>query len=390
MAEITSFDKGGRESRRALVAAGRAPRDFFYGVLELQEQGYDIEEMSSAVPYTGVAGRVHRALELTWSHVTRLGLRTHFLDTVAPTMRATRIAISFTDGFSLTLGHHYRHRRRDVPYLIGCFHGLCDIESRAPLLMQPVAKQIIRRALQRLDYVAFFGPADRERGIREYGLDRDKTGLILFGVDTAFWTPAAPADGDYFFAIGQDPSRDFDTLVSCEVDLPIRLHTALPIVIPPGRANVHKTAGSYHRSTLDDEELRRLYQEAMAIVVPLKDVYQPSGYSVTLQAMACGKPVILSRNRGLWAPELLRHEENCLLVTPGDRGELAGAMNRIAADPALRARLGSAARDTVLQHFTTGAAAVSLERMIRIGRAATAGWPGTGAAQPAAGVGMQA
>lgn len=121
---------------------------------------------------------------------------------------------------------------------------------------------------------------------------------------------------DFVFSIGQDPNRDFDTLVNAEIEVPIRLHTALPVAIPTGRQNVTVSKGSYHKSTLTDKELRDLYRRSLAVVVPLKDVYQPTGYSVTLQAMACGKPVVLTRIKGLWAPELLRDGENCLLVPP--------------------------------------------------------------------------
>ena len=354
--------------RRALVAARRAPREFFYGVLELQERGYDIEQISSAEPYSDALGPLHRAAELARSHLTGLGLRTHFVSRIQDRMRTARVAVSFTDGFSLTLGRYYRNTHADVPFLVGCFHGLSDLEFKSPRLLRSMVFSVIRRALQRLDHIAFFGPADREHGIATYGLHREKTSIILFGVDTEFWTPGGAPAEDFIFSIGQDPNRDFDTLVNADSEVAMRIHTVLPVAVPPTRRNVQVTSGTYHRSTLTDEELRDLYRRAMAIVVPLKDVYQPSGYSVTLQAMACGKPVILSRIRGLWAPDLLRDGENCLLVPPGDRAALAAAVSRLAADSALRRRLGQAARKTVLEHFSLSAAASSLERLIKLGK----------------------
>lgn len=369
MAEIICFDKGGRDARRALVAEGRAPREFFYGVMDLQERGYDIEQRSSAEPYTGPLAALYRGVELAWSHLTRLGLRTHCLDEIQDKMRRARVAVSFTDGFSLTLGYYYRNICEGAPFLIGCFHGLSDLENKPAAAMRPLVRRLIRRSLHRLDHVAFFGPADREFGITRYGLDRDKTSVILFGVDTGFWTPSVVPAEDFIFSMGQDPNRDFATLVGAEIDAPVRLHTALPVVVPPGRSNVTLSKGSYHKSTLTDEELRDLYRRALAVVVPLKDVYQPTGYSVTLQAMACGKPIVLSRIRGLWAPELLRDGENCLLVPPGDRAALAAAIARLAADPELRARLGRAARNTAEQYFNPAAAAASLEALIQHGLA---------------------
>ena len=38
-----------------------------------------------------------------------------------------------------------------------------------------------------------------------------------------------------------------------------------------------------------------------------------------MQASACGRPVVLTRTRGLWDPEALRDGENVLLVPPGGR-----------------------------------------------------------------------
>jgi hypothetical protein len=369
MADIICFDKGGRDARRALVAEGRAPREFFYGVMDLQERGYDIEQRSSAEPYTGPLAAMYRGVELAWSHLTRLGLRTHCLDEIQDKMCRTRVAVSFTDGFSLTLGYYYRNICEGAPFLIGCFHGLSDLENRPAEAMRPLVRRLIRQSLHRLDHIAFFGPADREFGITRYGLDREKTSVILFGVDTGFWTPGVVPAEDFVFSMGQDPNRDFATLVGAEIDAPLRLHTALPVVVPPGRSNVTLSKGSYHKSTLTDEELRDLYRRALAVVVPLKDVYQPTGYSVTLQAMACGKPVVLSRIRGLWAPELLRDGENCLLVPPGDRTALAAAITRLAADPELRVRLGQEARNTAEKYFNPAAAASSLEALIQHGLA---------------------
>jgi glycosyltransferase involved in cell wall biosynthesis len=372
MARILCFSKGGRQERLSLVHAGKAPRDFFYGTDRLIEQGYDVESLSSNIVYRpGIFNRLIHFKEQILSRLTKLGIRSGVIKHFSYQFSNANIAVSFTDGFSITLGHYFRDTSRiQSPYLIGCFHGLCDLEMKAPKALRPLVTKIIERSIRRLDHIAFFGPADRAYALERFTIDSERTSIIRFGVDTEFWRPSNSPPSDYIFSIGQDTNRDFMTLVNACVDVDIRIHTALPIVIPASRKNVTVVRGSYQWSSLTDVQLRELYQASMAIVVPLKDVYQPTGYSVTLQAMACGKPVILSRIKGLWAPDLLIDGENCLLVTPGDSYELANVIKRVSKDSALRKRLGTAARETILTHFSLELAAESAEKLIQIGLAA--------------------
>jgi glycosyltransferase involved in cell wall biosynthesis len=64
--------------------------------------------------------------------------------------------------------------------------------------------------------------------------------------------------------------------------------------------------------------------------------------------MAAGKAIVASRLPSLG--EVLTDEVNALLVTPGDSEALAGGIRRLVNDPALRARLGDAARDAVAEY----------------------------------------
>ncbi|HEY4634701.1 MAG TPA: glycosyltransferase [Candidatus Limnocylindrales bacterium] len=85
---------------------------------------------------------------------------------------------------------------------------------------------------------------------------------------------------------------------------------------------------------------------------------------VLMEAMSCGLPVVASRLSGI--PELVEDGVSGLLVTPGDSGAIAAALRRLVDDPALRARLGDAARARVVRDFdlATNARAI-LERIDR-------------------------
>jgi len=83
------------------------------------------------------------------------------------------------------------------------------------------------------------------------------------------------------------------------------------------------------------ESLWRKFIEADIFVLP--SFWESFGI-VFLDAMSFELPII-SINVGA-IPDLVRHEENGLLVKPGDPGALASAIERLAVSPSLRRKLG--------------------------------------------------
>jgi glycosyltransferase involved in cell wall biosynthesis/ribosomal protein S18 acetylase RimI-like enzyme len=69
-----------------------------------------------------------------------------------------------------------------------------------------------------------------------------------------------------------------------------------------------------------------------------------------IEAAAMGRALVLTDIRG--CREVARNAREALLVPPRDPGALAQAIARLAADPALRRRLGQAARSRALERFS--------------------------------------
>ena len=225
-----------------------------------------------------------------------------------------------------------------------------------------VTKRLLRWALGAMDAIIVVGEGERGYVVAEGLSAPERVHLVPFGVDTAFWTPGPGGPEGPILAVGNDDGRDYELLLRAIGPHPLRLHTRLPVsALPP---NVELTGGSWQEATLSDVQLRGLYQASRFVVVPLRDSVQPQGQSVTLQAMACGKAVILSRTRGLWGGVAMRHAENCHFVAPGDGEALRAAIERLSSDVAYRAALGSAARRAVEEHFTSDRMAMEIGSVI--------------------------
>ncbi len=94
------------------------------------------------------------------------------------------------------------------------------------------------------------------------------------------------------------------------------------------------------------EVLHHIYLESNIFVMP--SLIEAFGV-VFLEAMARGLPVIATAVGGI--PELIQHEHNGLLISPGDIEGLADSIVRLFADEGLRHRLQSAGLETV-QNYT--------------------------------------
>jgi len=353
-----------RTLRLPAIQTGEAPKEFFYGYTYLRDQGYKVAIGDNRQDPATAYGKTILYYERLRNRALNFGFTSSRVMALADQISAYDIALSFTDFFSLSMGL-YRHHIKGGAKLVGGFHGLSDLIDRVNPALRGYARTRILKAIFGLDHLFFSGEVDREVAIEMYGIPRQKTSYFPFGVDTDFWHPSqSPSPHHGILSVGSDPSRDFASLISADVEENIRIITRLNIAAPTHRPNVEIIRGSLNNSPITDVSLRTLYQNSKIVVVPLKDVWQPTGCSVTLQAMACAKPVIISHIKGLWDADILKSGENCLLVPPGDPQALSQAIHDLQKDPALRKRIGQEARKTAERNFTLSRMENALETML--------------------------
>ncbi|WP_170310076.1 glycosyltransferase [Thalassospira povalilytica] len=156
-----------------------------------------------------------------------------------------------------------------------------------------------------------------------------KVEYLPFGVDAQFWTPAKGnlQGGDFVLSIGSDRHRDYKTLIAAwRSDFPtLKIVTKLPV--QTSKPNIEIISGDWHSQVISDAEIRDMYRNAKFVVLPIRNTFQPSGQSAALQAMACGKAVVITDFQGLWNRELMQDQKTCFLSgPPGDIAALQGAI----------------------------------------------------------------
>jgi glycosyltransferase involved in cell wall biosynthesis len=104
--------------------------------------------------------------------------------------------------------------------------------------------------------------------------------------------------------------------------------------------------------TMPQIELAKALAAATVVIVP--SVEEGLGL-IAAEAQLCETPVVASASGGL--TDVVRDDETGVLVPPGDVGALATAIDALLADPARRARLGTAGRAAALATFSPDAVA---------------------------------
>ena len=332
----------GRLARLPEVECGAAPTEFFYGAIEMARGGFKVQhfEIDPGRPATlgsRILGRLWpggaRPVKMEPSIVTQAyGLARHL--NTADCLVATGGNIAY----ALAALARARVIRKPI---VGIQCGVLNFKHGY------WRREISATLLQGMDTL-LFGEAELQPMREYFHLPEDAISVNLFGVDAKFWRPDPASVRDIVLSIGNDGRRDFKTLVEAATQIPATVHiiTKLPLpdVMPP---NVIHHRGSWHDTELSDEHLRELYQRARAVVVPLQASNQPSGQSVTLQAMACGAPVVLTETEGLWSREQMVDGRNVLFVRPGDSAQLAARVRELIGDDQAIERLSRAGRETV-------------------------------------------
>jgi glycosyltransferase involved in cell wall biosynthesis len=280
----------------------------------------------------------------------------------------------------------FRARRRDVPYVF-TFEGgwlsfivamtqtvLFQRRPRHVILQfimrerQPTAASRLKYAFMRVCFRSvyrFVCSARRECAYyaEAFGWPEERFLFVPFHTTRDLLEAPAQPEEPYAIAAGRT-FRDYPTLLRA-ID-----GEATPLTIVATPASLGAGALPSNVQLIYDIPFPRLVDmiaRSAIVILPLVDRRISIGQSVLLQAMALGKPVIVTAVPG--TVDYVEHMETGVLVPPGDAEALRTAIRTLWEDPELRRRIGAAGKARVAAHHLPGHYVVDVARVLADGTA---------------------
>ncbi len=335
--------------REALgVPAGSGLRYTLFGLDELAASGFDVGHSLEPRLRPGPGARVGAALA---NRAVRLlgGYSGDFATVLAcrARLRAADVVFSTVDTVGIPLALLARAGTLGTPVV----YAAIGLPERLEQLRTSAARRLYLSAYRRLHVIVAYGWGEVDVLRAWLGEGGPDVVFVPFGVDTAYFTPDPdrPLEADVV-SIGTDPRRDFSLLVRLAERLSGRTFRVMTSVehagalggVPP---NVTVETG------VPFPTVRDRLAGARVVVLPVHDNSYSGATTVLLQAMATGKPVVVSRTAAIARGYHLEDGVNVRLVPPGELDALEGAVVELLSDAERAAAVGARARETAERHL---------------------------------------
>ena len=206
-----------------------------------------------------------------------------------------------------------------------------------------------------MDMIFVYATAQENYGREQLAIPARKLKLIAFHADDLFYQPQNPSEkapSELVSAAGLE-WRDYPTLLAAAQKMPqvaFKLAAASPWSKHTNETKGRTLPANVAVRRYEYGELRQLYAESAIVAVPLYENDFQAGVTTLIEAMAMGKPVIVTRTTG--QTDVITDGENGVVVPPSDPAAWENAIRRLLADPHECRRLGRNARQWVQENAT--------------------------------------
>jgi glycosyltransferase involved in cell wall biosynthesis len=337
------------DRRRALQTPGSLDRYRLFGLDEIARRGARVRHnLEGDAPPPRWARAASSVANATADAVSGIG---GDFATVLPSLQAANasdvvFATVDTVGIPLLLLKSARFVR---PPLVYTSIGLSE---RLDRLGSERRRRVLSRAFRSVRAVIAYSTHEADV-LREWlGPSGPSVVFVPFGVDVDRFRPrndgGAQAD---VVSVGADPRRDFDLLRVIAAR-----HRDLTFNIVAGSDHERSLASVPENVRIETnvplETVRDRLSAARVVALPVRDNTYSGATTVLLQAMAMGKPVVVSRTAAIARGYGLEDGLNCRLVEPGDVEAFEQTLLETLTGADAARSLGVRARETVERSFS--------------------------------------
>lgn len=214
------------------------------------------------------------------------------------------------------------------------------------IMPRPVSRLIYSFAFRGVDRFVVFSNFEADLYSRYFHIPRDRFDVLLWGMDTPKFAPAAPIiDGHYVCSVGGN-ARDYKTLLEAATRLPhmkfvlvVRRDSLAGLTVP---GNVEVLVDIPYGRAMNILNFSRF------MVLPLEGAEVPCGHVTMVSCMHLGRALIVTESVGI--VDYAHDNETAVVVPFGDASRLTEAIERLWQDPELSERLGANAKIFAREH----------------------------------------
>ena len=339
------------QRRRALAApVGSADRYLLFGLDQLAERGWAAHH---SLERPGPPPRWARAVGSSMKSALEFagGYGGDFETALASLRRANRagVVLSTVDTVGIPLMLLNRAGTVRPPFV----YTAIGLPERIARLRSKRMRKLYARALAASAAVLAYSEyeaAELRDWMAAYG-ESTHVAFVPFGVDEQAFVPSTGQAAVDVVSVGADPHRDVELFLRVAAAMPNR---TFRLVGTADRVRGFEAVPSNLEVEVDIpfDAMRRRLEEARVVALPVLENSYSGATTVLLQAMALGKPVVVTRTKAIATGYGLVDGENCRLVPPGDCEMFERAVKEILRDEWRGRALGAGARRTVEDELT--------------------------------------
>jgi glycosyltransferase involved in cell wall biosynthesis len=311
------FTNGRKERLNEISKGNEAPLEFLFGLPYLKNQGYsvDILELNDLRP--DVQSKQYALLEKENTKINQRTLLTsssHLFSNDFDKFNSYDLIIAGNEYIAFGLLHYIIKgilNTKMIFFVMGMMANVYKKKKTKKTLYQYLikndyrySKKLYDELIQNSEAAIFIGIGEFDLAKTLFNKYKNKFHFLPFCTDTSFWKPSDNTlkECPYVLFMGNDSNRDYDLAIRIakklkQIQFKFITSRITKSMLPD---NVELLAGDWKKIVYTDIQIREFIQNCSLIILPLKDSFQPSGQSVALQSMACGKTVVISKNKGFW------------------------------------------------------------------------------------------